>query len=224
MLIKKLRNYKINFNFNSKYESILVPGLMYNNVLEQSKATIHIYLYLCLNANKNKDFGYFRNVKTITISKDLNIPLRTVQFSIKELNDCGFITRSYNNNKTNDIYINGYKKMVSENNYIKVPGEIVFSQEFLTCTKSEIVGFMSPYHSIYKDAIASMMQKKGNSNKENYELVDNARTSRELTEKHLLRKLKRVSPKHLDNVISTLKNLGLMDITEIGESVNKGRK
>lgn len=218
------RQYKINFNLNKEYEIAYIPGKFYNLHLEQSKAAIHIYHFLCLRANKNADLGFVRNISTHKISKALGMPLRTVQHALNQLFETTLVIKHFlNKDRSLDLYINGYIEMFGENmNYIKLPG-FIFTDEFLSYDKAEMSCSLYTYYSTYKNSMASLQRIKAtdNFNKENWELIDYAKTSREFNEKTLLKAIKRVSLKDLDRVIQKINENGFIEIVDLSEGFFK---
>lgn len=218
------RKYKINFNLNKEHEIAYIPGEFYNLHLEQSKAAIHIYHYLCLRANKNADLGFVRNVSTHKISKDLGMPLRTVQHALNQLLKSTLVIKHcLNIDRSLDLYVNGFIEMFGVNmNYIKLPGYI-FTDEFLSYDKAEMSCSLYTYYSTYKNSMASLQRIKATDilNKENWELIDYAKTSREFNEKTLLKAIKRVSLKDLYRVIHKINENGFIEIVDLSEGFFK---
>lgn len=215
---RNFRDYKPNIQFNEDYEVAIVPSKQYKRVLNESKATIHVYLYLALIVNKNKDLGYVRCLRTKNIEKAIGMPLRTVQECMSTLFSKEFIVNvCRNKDRSMDIYMTGYDA-VGKKDYIKLPG-FVFTKEFLSYDKAEMLGFLSYYYSTYTHAIGSLQKLKNlNDKAENWELVKEIPCSRILNEDTLMKKIKRSSKKELKRVLNTINQSGCLDIVNMGES------
>lgn len=194
------RNYKINFNLNKEHEIAYIPGEFYKLHLEQSKAAIHIYHYLCLRANKKNDLGFVRNISTLIISSDLNMPLRSVQDALNRLKNINLISIrrvTFNGDRCLDIFINGYSNELCESKtYIKLPSKI-FTDPFVQAEKAVISFFLQVYYLAYTKYYNSSIC---------------------FSEAELLHRIKRVSEAQLKAFIDELKKLDLFEIVDLSES------
>lgn len=226
MNIKKLRNYKIKIDQNLlENEYIIVANNKLKSLLDatRSTATINTYMYICLRVNRSKDKGYVRNIRCKTISDFLGIPLSTVQDSVRSLTKRNFIERTYNSDRTSDYRVIGYSNILSKA-YTKIPAKMVFNNLFLQSKKDEVSGALHTYSSVYSNSVAHMKKLQSISflkDKQNYELVGQAETSRAFNKQTLLKKIKRNNTKDLDRVLDKLQQLGLSVTNMFREGISK---
>lgn len=227
MLSKRiLRNYKM--NIESKFlnkEHIIIANDRLKKLLDgtRSTATIITYLYICLKVNKSKDKGFLRNIRCREISNDLGIPLSTIQDSIKTLTKTNFIIRKYNDDRSSDYEVIGYKNILSKA-YTKINANAVLNNIFLQSSKDEVAGVLSVYSSIYANTIADMKKRQSINifkDMKNFELIGQAERSRVFSKKTLLKKIKRENIKDLNRVLAKMEELGLMVRSIFREGIDK---
>ena len=223
---KLLRNYQTNIEAKLlDNEHIIVANNKLKGLLDgtRSTATINTYLYICLKVNKSEDISYLRNTRCKDISYDLGIPLSTIQEALTTLIKTNFIVRTFNEDRSSDYQVVGYKNILSKS-YTKIPASLVLNDTFLQSSKDETSAMLSVYSSIYSHAVASMKRLQSISflkDKQNFELVDQAETNRVFSKKNLLNKIKRINSKDLDRVLEKLQQLGLSVNNMFKEGISK---
>ena len=221
-----LRNYKTNIESKLlENEHIIVANNKLKSLLDgtRSTATINTYLYICLKVNKAQDIGYLRNTRCKDISNDLGIPLSTVQDSINSLIRTNFISRTFNEDRSSDYQLVGYKGILSKA-YTKIPANLVLNNTFLQSSKDETSAMLSVFSSIFANTVASMKKLQSINflkDKQNFELVEQAETNRVFSKSNLLSKIKRINSKDLDRVLDKLQKLGLTVTNMFKEGISK---
>lgn len=220
-----LRNYKVNIESKLlENEHIIMASDKLKTLLDgtRSNARIVIYMYICMKVNKSKDIGYLRNIKCQVIADDLGIPLDTVQTAVRELCASNFISRTSNKDRSSDYKVIGYKN-IRQATYVKLPGDIIFSDNLLQALKDELAGTLEVFTSIYANIVAEMKKLQSTvffKDKENFELVKHVNADRVFNEKTLLKKIKRVSKKDLNRVLEKMKQFGLTVTTTFKKTLD----
>lgn len=215
---ENFRSYNPNLNFNKNSQITIVPSEKYNEILNESKATIHVYLYLCSKVNNHNNDGYISSIHTRRISSIIGIPLRTVQKCLETLTVKKFATKiSRNKDKSVKLYLLGYN-IVNKEDYIKLP-PFIFSKEFMSYDKPEILGFLGLYYDSYTNIINSLNKIERNRViKHKYQLIQTLNLSREIKEDIILKKIKRTGKKDLKKVLKTLNKAGWLEVVDINEN------